>query len=240
MCQVTGKRAGRPRHADVSRAGSSGRAQILDAAAELFSEQGYGAATTRQIADAVGVRQASIYYHFSNKQEILAELLVDTVRPSLEYSEWLASTAEPAPVQLYALARFDVTLLNSGRWNIGALYTMPELRAPEFAQFRDDRTRLQLAYGDRVLAGVAEGAFRTEDGAVATSLVFALAESVISMRAEGTPMQNDLPDLVATSVLRTLGCTDARISTARKRSVAVVADQAGAIATLVTTLEGRT
>jgi len=38
-------------------------------------------------------------------------LLADTVRPSLDYSRLLAPSGEPALVQLYALARFDVLVL---------------------------------------------------------------------------------------------------------------------------------
>ena len=218
MGRVTATKAGRPRHADGGREGAGGRAQILDAAAELFSGQGYGAATTRQIADAVGVRQASIYYHFSNKQEILSELLADTVRPSLEYSRWLTSTGEPAPVQLYALTRFDVALLCGGRWNIGALYTAPELRTPDFASFREERAMLWRAYGERIAAGLAETAFRDTDETTATALVFGLAESVIAMRAEEVPLHADLPDLIATAALRLVGCTDEAIETARART----------------------
>ena len=211
-------RAGRPRHAESGRAGSGGRAQILDAAAELFSGHGYGAATTRQIADAVGVRQASIYYHFSNKQEILAELLADTVRPSLEYSEKLALSGEPALVQLYALARFDVRLLGGGRWNIGALYSMPELQAPEFAPFRAERAMLRAAYGDLISAACAEGAVAVEDPGVVAELAFALAESVISMRAAGRTPPAELPDLVAAGVLRILGCGERALSKSRSRA----------------------
>jgi len=211
-------RAGRPRHADSGRAGSGGRAQILDAAAELFSEQGYGAATTRQIADAVGVRQASIYYHFSNKQEILAELLADTVRPSLDFSQRLTDSGEPALVQLYALAAFDVTLLGGARWNIGALYSMPELSAPDFAPFRAERATLRAAYGDRITAACDEGVVTVEDADVATELAFALAESVISMRAGGRTPPAELPDLVAAGVLRILGCGERLLAKSRTRA----------------------
>lgn len=224
---MTGKRAGRPRHAESARAGSGGRAQILDAAAELFSEQGYGAATTRQIADAVGVRQASIYYHFSNKQEILAELLAVTVRPSLDYSGSLADSGEPALVQLHALTRFDVTLLSGSRWNIGALYSMPELLAPEFAPFREERALLRGAYGDRIASAAAENVVTVVDQSVATELVFALAESVISMRAAGRTPPAGMPDLVADAVLRTLGCGDALVEECRARSWEVFGRTAG-------------
>ena len=212
---VTGRGAGRPRHGEGGRSGTGGRAQILDAAAELFIEQGYGAATTRQIADAVGVRQASIYYHFGNKQEILAELLADTVRPSLDFSRGLDPAQAPAAVRLYALTRFDVALLGGGRWNIGALYTMPELGAPEFAAFRQEREELRHAYGELVAAAAAEGADAIADHSVATSLVFALAEGVIAMRAQRIPCPADLPDVVAASVLRLLGCEEAAIEAAR-------------------------
>lgn len=41
---------------------------ILDAALELFSVQGYEATSISQLAEAVGIRKASLYSHFENKQ----------------------------------------------------------------------------------------------------------------------------------------------------------------------------
>lgn len=49
--------------------------EILEAALELFSVQGYEAASISQIADAVGIRKASMYSHFRSKQEILDSLI---------------------------------------------------------------------------------------------------------------------------------------------------------------------
>jgi len=54
---------------------AASRALILDAAAELFRDQGYVATTLRQIAKAAGLKAGSIYYHFSSKDEILHEVL---------------------------------------------------------------------------------------------------------------------------------------------------------------------
>lgn len=45
--------------------------RVLDAALELFSTQGFEATSIAQIADAVGVRKASLYSHFDSKQDIL-------------------------------------------------------------------------------------------------------------------------------------------------------------------------
>jgi AcrR family transcriptional regulator len=221
-----GAGVGRPRLTAPLRRGVSGREQILDAAAQMFSEQGYSAASTRRIAEAVGVKQASLYYHFASKQDILAELLAGTVRPSLAFSAKLARTAEPAHVQLYALAAFDVGLLCSGRWNVGALYTLPELRAEQFEGFRRDRLLLKRAYGRRVSNGLKAGCFTVESADVSTSLVFALAESVISMRTDGVKPDSALGEMVASGCLRLLGCSDAALRQAVEQSARLLASAA--------------
>lgn len=49
--------------------------EILDVSLDLFSTQGYEATSVSQIAEAVGIRKASLYSHFGSKQEILDTLL---------------------------------------------------------------------------------------------------------------------------------------------------------------------
>ena len=51
------------------------RGAIRQAAAERFFEQGYESTTVREIADALDIRAASIYYHYPDKQQILFELI---------------------------------------------------------------------------------------------------------------------------------------------------------------------
>ena len=47
------------------------RETILEVSLDLFSVNGYEATSISQIADAVGIRKASLYSHFANKQAIL-------------------------------------------------------------------------------------------------------------------------------------------------------------------------
>jgi len=51
------------------------RSAIRQAAADRFFEQGYESTTVREIADALDIRAASIYYHYPDKQQILFELI---------------------------------------------------------------------------------------------------------------------------------------------------------------------
>jgi AcrR family transcriptional regulator len=51
------------------------RHEILEAAAQIFSQKGYHATSMADIAEAVHLQKASLYHHVSSKQEILAALL---------------------------------------------------------------------------------------------------------------------------------------------------------------------
>ncbi len=55
------------------------RQEILDTALDLFSVQGYEASSVSQIAEAVGIRKASVYSHFGSKQEILNALVQEVL-----------------------------------------------------------------------------------------------------------------------------------------------------------------
>ena len=53
------------------------RSDLLRAAARLFVEKGFAATTTRDIADAVGMRSGSPFYHFRSKQDLLQAAMVE-------------------------------------------------------------------------------------------------------------------------------------------------------------------
>jgi len=67
------------------------RSQIQDAAAELFAERGYEGVSMRDIAKAVGVTQANLYYHFQGKADLIEATLSHVFGGSAERLEtWLA------------------------------------------------------------------------------------------------------------------------------------------------------
>ena len=60
--------------------------EILEASLDLFSVKGYEATSISQIANAVGIRKASLYSHFENKQAILDALVKDVLDQYAERS----------------------------------------------------------------------------------------------------------------------------------------------------------
>ena len=60
--------------------------EILEAALDLFSTQGFEATSVSQIADAVGIRKASLYSPFASKQEILESLMTQVLEQYNKHS----------------------------------------------------------------------------------------------------------------------------------------------------------
>lgn len=60
--------------------------EIIEAALDLFSAQGFEATSVSQIADAVGIRKASLYSHFENKQAILDALVQEVLKQYEKHS----------------------------------------------------------------------------------------------------------------------------------------------------------
>jgi AcrR family transcriptional regulator len=197
---VTGP--GRPRLTSQRRHGATPREEILDAASELFTRKGFESTSTRAIADAVGIRQASLYHHFATKDDILTVLLSRTVEPTLTVAQALLERSLPASVRLYALAYYDTAQLIAGKWNLASLYQLPELRDDRFRVFREKRLRLRNLYisATRDALGIESAA-----GDPREELPFRLVESVIAMRADDALPTGDVPELIAGAGLRAIG-----------------------------------
>jgi len=56
------------------------RPQLLDAAARFFREQGYAAASMRDIAAAAGMKAGSMYYYFPSKADLLLAVHEEGIR----------------------------------------------------------------------------------------------------------------------------------------------------------------
>ena len=69
--------------------------EILEAALELFSVQGFEATSISQIASAVGIRKASLYSHFESKQAILDALVRDVLDQYAAHSIFARPDGDP-------------------------------------------------------------------------------------------------------------------------------------------------
>lgn len=87
------------------------KAQIIEATKELILENGLAWASVIRISNALGISQATLYYHFKSRREILLETLSSIVNESI----LKVMTSRPAEnaedfIRLAARAVYELTL----------------------------------------------------------------------------------------------------------------------------------
>jgi AcrR family transcriptional regulator len=75
--------------------GDATRGQILEAARDVLSVDGYAGTTTRAVADRAGVRLSLVHYHFGGKSGLLAAVLEHENERLLERQRQLYAKEEP-------------------------------------------------------------------------------------------------------------------------------------------------
>lgn len=193
------------------------REQILEASAHLFASEGFAATSTRDIAERVGIRQASLYYHFKGKDGILDELLQMSVRPSLERVDKIETECpdEVPEAALYLLALVDVGTLARAPHNIGKLYRMPDVMANEvYPWFQSMLRELAKAYGRLGAKIVSEPVAATTSVSQLGGMLTQQAETVIRSRADKDHVSRAEAHAIAASCLRICGVDQDRIDLA--------------------------
>ncbi|MFD5316605.1 TetR/AcrR family transcriptional regulator [Streptomyces sp. NPDC127098] len=208
------RRPGRPRAAPKRQNGLSTREEILIAASNLFGEQGYQATSTRQIADSVGIKQATLYYHFADKRAILTSLLSSTVTPALDCARWLEAQDINPEVRLCALVRYDLDTLLRDRLNLHVLYHLPGLVSDDFEPTHSAQATLRDTYRrfGRAALEALHPPDRVDTLAHDLDLVFALVEAAVSQRQwGGEESRARYAGSVVRGTLRLLGVEEALI-----------------------------
>jgi len=90
--------------------------RTLEAALELFSSQGFGATSMRQIADAAGLSVGNVYHHFASKEEIFQRLIDQywerVLDPELGLNRIFAQAGFPEDLEAMAAAIEEVVEAN--------------------------------------------------------------------------------------------------------------------------------
>jgi TetR/AcrR family transcriptional regulator, cholesterol catabolism regulator len=79
--------------------------EVIEAAAAVFAEQGYHGASTQDIADRLGMRQASLYYYFPSKEAALEAVCLRGGEGYVEHALAAANGSGSAIDKLGAILR---------------------------------------------------------------------------------------------------------------------------------------
>ena len=93
---------------------TSTRDKVIFEAMKLFASGTYGSVSMRDIANAAGIRESSLYYHFRNKQDIFDSVLECGEKRCTQMFENLSNSASNtgSPVSAERLIMLAITVMN--------------------------------------------------------------------------------------------------------------------------------
>ncbi len=183
------------------------RREIMLAMADVIAEKGYASATLEDVAARMGTSRAVIYYQFRSKEDLYAEIVVESVSRATARLEAIMAKGGPPERQLWAAIEDLITVgmepLNRSTLLTGRPRTLST----------DSRARIKVA--DRayerllteiIRAGIETGVFTDRDPRfLRYTIMFAVNGNFIWRRPDG-PLKADyilreLPRMLLNSVL---------------------------------------
>lgn len=161
--------------------GAVKRDEILDAALNLFAEQGYDRTSVREIARAVDLSQAGLLHYFTNKEELFAEVL----RRRDERNERLYDANRGNPVTADGL----VAIVRHNAEEPGLVRLFVTLSAESTAEDGPARMFFRHRY-QAIRDGIADDIRRRQlEGDIAPDLDATVAASLLVAAADGLQIQ---------------------------------------------------
>jgi AcrR family transcriptional regulator len=182
------------------------RDDILEAAARIFSEKGFHAASMQDIADAVNLQKASLYHHFSSKQEILLALLDAALDLLIENLEEVVSQPLPPDEKLrQAMISYLQTVADHQSFSAVLLLEYRSLDVDLRGRHAPRRDRFEHLWRELIKEGKDEGIFNCADPSLAgRALLGVLNWTVTWYRQDGPSSAAEIADQFATLFLRGL------------------------------------
>ena len=135
--------------------------EIIDAAARVFAERGFYGATTQDIADVLGIRQASLYYYFSSKEGALELVCQKGVEGFFETAKTIARGPGTPRERIAHLIRSHLTpLIDRGDYMRVFLNERQHLPAESRRRVGKWSRALEKIFEDVLKEGVRRGEFR--------------------------------------------------------------------------------
>lgn len=143
--------------------------RLMEEASLLFARKGYKGTTLADIAEAVGLTRAAVYYYFRNKEALLEALIVEvTAGPAREIAAWRKTAPDDPVERLHSFVRMRVLGVVSRQIQMRMISATEAILPPDLLERHTRARRGLLEEFRRVIReGMEQGVFRAQDDRVA-------------------------------------------------------------------------
>lgn len=160
--------------------------EIIEAAAHVFAERGFHGATTQDIADVLGIRQASLYYYFSSKEAALEAVCLKGVEGFFEAAKAIAARPLSAQERLSLLIKSHLTPIIDRR-DFVKVFQNERRFLPNESRRRIGRWSrgIERIFEEVIKEGVAKDEFRSDiDARLTTLAILGMCNAVAAWNAK--------------------------------------------------------
>ena len=172
------------------------RNEILRAAAQIFQEKGYHAASMQDIAEAVELKKGSLYHHVSSKQEILLALLDEALDLIIERLQEVEAKDISPSQKLRQEMQAYLSFLAENRSLSSILILEHRSLQPEFIDLHiPRRDRIEQIWREIIEEGVSCGELQSQQpGLTAKALLGVLNWALTWYREDGPVSPDEIAD----------------------------------------------
>lgn len=179
------------------------RERILREASRLFAKKGFHGTSTREIADAVDIRQPSLFHHFPTKRDIMAELIDIDHAESAALAEREATAEGSAALRLYRYLVWDISFICRCPYDLTSIESAIE--DPIFADKLARRDALKKARRSMIEQAISSGEFVEVDADLAEkAILWVLQGDIADTAGQAMPDAELIAHQLASFILRAL------------------------------------
>ncbi|MDD2233764.1 MAG: TetR/AcrR family transcriptional regulator [Desulfitobacteriaceae bacterium] len=145
----------------------STREIIKKKALSLFAQKGYYGTTMNEIAELVGIKTPSLYFHFSGKEELFFSVYEDLANEYVSLMDRIMTTIESTDIEdrlFYIFEQYIIYYIDNPEkqyfWNQIIFFTPSELKEQFFSHISNCDTRSQKKMQEILAKEIERGQLR--------------------------------------------------------------------------------
>ena len=154
---------------------------IIEKAARLFREKGFGAASMRDLAETVGVEAASLYNHIQSKSEILQAICFKVANAFISHLETIEMSSEPTLKKMETIIRLHIRMmLEQYEFVYISDHEWRHLPEPYLSNFLNQRRSYRKRLGDIIEEGINKNEMKNIEPYVAVLTILSAISGIES------------------------------------------------------------
>jgi AcrR family transcriptional regulator len=165
---------------------------VRDIALTLFAERGYHGTAMSQIADALGVRVPTLYSHIRSKQDLLAEIAVETTGAVLaDFQRAIAGIDDVSERLRRAIEAYALRHATHRRQALVVNRDIFSLEEPTRSAVLASRQQHEHAVRQLICDGLEAGVFHVHSPSIASFAILEMSVSIARWFHEDGPLSAD-------------------------------------------------